>query len=77
MLTKSGAKLLDFGIAKLRPPVVVAGMSGAITVQEPTPMTAAGTIVGTLHYLSPEQLEGNEGDAEATSLRWARSSTRC
>jgi len=65
MLTKSGAKLLDFGIAKIRPPVVVAGTSGSVTVPEPTPLTAAGTIVGTLHYLSPEQLEGNEGDARS------------
>jgi serine/threonine protein kinase len=47
MLTKSGAKLLDFGLAKVRPSVVAA--SGLSTApMDVTPVTAQGTIVGTL-----------------------------
>src|SRR5687767_15360580 len=55
ILTKSGTKLLDFGLAKLRPVEAVAGMSIAATVAEP--LTAQGTILGTLHYMAPEQVE--------------------
>jgi len=66
MLTKSGVKLLDFGVAKLRPQIALAGAPpDAQTSTQPTPLTKAGTFVGTLHYMSPEQLEGHEGDPKS------------
>ena len=60
MLTRSGAKLLDFGLAKLRAPVTPVSMSGLTRATNPT--TAEGTILGTIHYMSPEQVEGREAD---------------
>jgi serine/threonine protein kinase len=64
MLTKSGAKLLDFGLAKMTPAVVAApGLSMAPTGV--TPMTAQGPILGTLQYMAPEQVEGREADARS------------
>jgi Tol biopolymer transport system component len=64
MLTRSGAKLLDFGLAKLHPAAgAVAGLSVANTVS--APMTGQGMILGTLHYMAPEQVEGLEADARS------------
>jgi Tol biopolymer transport system component len=64
MLTRSGAKLLDFGLAKMNE---ASGLSGAELTQltAASPITVQGTILGTLQYMSPEQLEGKEADARS------------
>jgi Tol biopolymer transport system component len=56
MLTRTGAKLLDFGLAKVRPLTVAA--EHTVTM----PITSQGTIVGTFQYMSPEQFEGRDAD---------------
>ena len=62
MLTKAGAKLLDFGLA--RTGAAVAGLSGSTELPtEARPLTTAGTVLGTFQYMAPEQLEGTEADA--------------
>ena len=62
MLTTLGSKLLDFGLAKLRPAMGgVVGMSAASNVSPS--LTGRGTILGTLQYMAPEQLEGKPADA--------------
>jgi eukaryotic-like serine/threonine-protein kinase len=64
MLTKTGAKLLDFGLAKVTPSVVAAsGLSMAPTGM--SPVTVQGTLLGTLQYMAPEQVEGREADARS------------
>jgi serine/threonine protein kinase len=75
MLTPAGAKLMDFGLAK---PIALSGagtgsgsapaFTAAATMSGPsplTPLTMAGSIVGTIQYMSPEQIEGKEADARS------------
>jgi len=64
MLTKSGAKLLDFGLAKAAVPLATVATLTA-TVTRTTPVTQQGRIVGTFQYMSPEQVEGKEVDARS------------
>jgi serine/threonine protein kinase/Tol biopolymer transport system component len=65
MLTKSGVKLLDFGLAKTTVASVGAGSSFASLATMSQPLTAQGTIVGTFQYMSPEQVEGKEADTRS------------
>jgi eukaryotic-like serine/threonine-protein kinase len=77
MLTKSGAKLMDFGLAKPAVPALGAAHSaGPLTPSTPTvtlasltspalPLTKKGHVLGTFQYMSPEQLQGREADARS------------
>jgi len=75
MLTASGAKLLDFGLAKAEPAAATGATLTDMTPQA-TPMTQHGAVIGTVPYMSPEQVEGNEVDVRSDISLWARCCTK-
>ncbi len=64
MLTKSGTKLLDFGLAKLKQEAAPALPDSQLPTMK-SAVTAEGTILGTLQYMAPEQVEGKQNEIDA------------
>jgi serine/threonine protein kinase/Tol biopolymer transport system component len=65
MVTRSGVKLLDFGLAKAFAPLIPSSLSVVETTPPVQPLTAHGMIAGTVQYMAPEQLEGRPADARS------------
>jgi serine/threonine protein kinase len=76
MVTRAGVKLLDFGLAKLKEADAVPALSKLPTVAPSAPLTAEGTILGTLQYMLPSTSKAGTQMRERTSLRSAQWSTR-
>jgi serine/threonine protein kinase len=72
MLTKTGAKLMDFGLAKasqLSPAAATSGLTATLTTPPGShPLTAQGVVVRTFQYMAPEQVEGKESDARSEPM---------
>jgi serine/threonine protein kinase len=74
MPTKNGAKLMDFGLARATLSGAAGGasdaplLSAAATISGASPispLTTAGQVIGTIQYMSPEQIEGKPADARS------------
>ena len=74
MLTRTGAKLLDFGLAKpiagsapqsAAAPLLTAAVTMTTPIGQTAPLTEPGVLLGTMQYMSPEQIKGMEADARS------------